>query len=512
MRSCLSIGAALCASLVALSPSAILAQTSSPMTGAPTSAAADTNPASGPVLSLDEAIALALRNNPDYLSTVDARRAASAQRRAAYGGYLPSVNASLQGQYQQSGSNTISGVAFDVNSDIYQSFYSINVGYNLSANTFLNPRIQAANVRAADADIRGSAQLTRATVAQNYIAVLQSQAKATLSDSLVTQSQVQLELAKAKVAVGSGTQLDISQAEVSMGRARVAALQAHNQVQIDKLRLFQIMGVPEPTDVQLTTQFEVREPSFSLDSVLTLARQQNPALNSLRSRDQVASLNVRSAQSQYLPTLRLSTGIGGYTYQYANADYPVERARSQIEQGRLNCFTTDSIRVGVGMPSIAGQCAAMQFTPQMAAQIRSQNSQFPFSFTKQPWTVSAMISLPIFDNFQREARIEQAQADRNTARYRIRKQELQLTADVTSAYLTLVTNARSAALQEQNSARAREELQLAQERYRVGAATYLDLANARANYEQAENDRINAIYMYHISFAQLENAVGRPLR
>jgi outer membrane protein len=512
MRSSLPIRAALCASLIALPPGAALAQTTSPAAGAATSTAHDTTPAPGPVLSLDEAIALALKHNPDYLSTVDARRAASAQRRAAYGAFLPSVNANLQGQYQQQGSNTISGVAFDVNSDIYQSFYSINLSYNLSANTFLNPRMQSASVRAADADIRGSAQLTRATVAQNYLTVLQSQAKAVLSDSLVTQSQIQLELAKAKVAVGSGTQLDISQAEVAFGRARVAALQAHNQVQIDKLRLFQAMGVPEPANVQLTTAFEVREPDFSLDSVLALARRQNPTLNALRSRDDVASLSVKSAQSQYLPTLRLSTGWGGYTYQYANGNYPVQMAEQQMEQSRLNCFTTDSIRVGAGLPSIAGRCAGMQLTPEAAARIRAQNSQFPFSFTRQPWQVSATVSLPIFDNFQREARIEQAQADRNSARYRIRKQELQLTADVTSAYLTLVTNARSAALQEQNSARAREELQLAQERYRVGAATYLDLANARANYEQAENDRINAIYAYHISFAVLENAVGRPLR
>ena len=88
----------------------------------------------------------------------------------------------------------------------------------------------------------------------------------------------------------------------------------------------------------------------------------------------------------------------------------------------------------------------------------------------------------------------------------------QLTADVTADYLTLVTNARTVELQEQNAAKARQELVLAQEKYKVGAATYLDLANARATYERAESDRINAIYTYHISFAQLENAVGRPLR
>ena len=35
---------------------------------------------------------------------------------------------------------------------------------------------------------------------------------------------------------------------------------------------------------------------------------------------------------------------------------------------------------------------------------------------------------------------------------------------------------------------------------------------ARAAYERAETDRINAIYDYHRAYAALENAVGRPLR
>ena len=59
---------------------------------------------------------------------------------------------------------------------------------------------------------------------------------------------------------------------------------------------------------------------------------------------------------------------------------------------------------------------------------------------------------------------------------------------------------------------AREELLLAQERYRVGAATFLDLSDARASYARAESERINAAYEYHRAFAALESAVGRPLR
>ena len=43
--------------------------------------------------------------------------------------------------------------------------------------------------------------------------------------------------------------------------------------------------------------------------------------------------------------------------------------------------------------------------------------------------------------------------------------ELALTADVTAAYLTLTTAARTAALQEQNSAKAKLELKFTQDRY-----------------------------------------------
>ena len=83
---------------------------------------------------------------------------------------------------------------------------------------------------------------------------------------------------------------------------------------------------------------------------------------------------------------------------------------------------------------------------------------------------------------------------------------------MTGAYLTLNTALKSIALQEQNAARARDELRLTEERYRVGAATFLDVTQARATYERAESDRINAVYDYHKAFAALESAVGRPLR
>jgi outer membrane protein len=245
-------------------------------------------------------------------------------------------------------------------------------------------------------------------------------------------------------------------------------------------------------------------PKFSLDSVLALARLQNPTLNALKVRTDVASLDVKSARSSYFPSLQVSTGISGFTDQLANPDVLI----GQAIQGAQGCFSEDSLRVRTGLPSLG--CQAI--TPQVAAQIRAQNSQFPFNFTKQPLSVTATLSLPIFDNFHREQTVEQAEALRNDADYKAKAQELQLTADVTAAYLTLQAQLQTVTLQEQNAAQARQQLDLAEVKYKAGAATYLDISDAQATFSTAENDRINSIYQYHKAFAALEGAVGHPLR
>ena len=59
---------------------------------------------------------------------------------------------------------------------------------------------------------------------------------------------------------------------------------------------------------------------------------------------------------------------------------------------------------------------------------------------------------------------------------------------------------------------AREQLQLATERYRVGSGTFFELLDAQVAALRAETDYINAVYDYHKAVAALEAAVGKPLR
>ena len=129
-----------------------------------------------------------------------------------------------------------------------------------------------------------------------------------------------------------------------------------------------------------------------------------------------------------------------------------------------------------------------------------------------PVALTAQISLPIFDNFAREERVQTAQVARDDAQFNVKAKDLAMTADVTQAYRSLTTAIQTVALQEQTALKAKEELSFAEERYKVGASTFLDVVTSRGSYEQALIDRVNAVYDYHKSFALLENAVGHPLR
>ena len=468
--------------------------------------------ATGPIatLSLPEAQQLARRNNPSLQQTIGAQRTANAQLRSAYGAFLPNADVSFGTQYREGRPQFFNGQTIGATSATMSSSYDLSVQARYNAATFIGPKLQRANARAAEADVESSAEQLRADVSQQYLTVLQQQAKATLQDTLLTNARLQLELAKARAAVGSGTALDVRRAEVAVGQQQVALLQARNQVEIEKLRLFQRMGVDQPANVALTTEFPIEPLTVSVDQLLDMARRGNPTLNAIRSRQSAADLGYRSAQSQYTPTLTLFTGWGGYTNEYTDNTFVTNQALSMKQSP---CIQNETIlSIAQQRPADYAPCQAITLTAAEQSQAINSNSQFPFSFQRNPWQVQAQLSFPIFNGFVREQRVQEAAVARNNARYNVRAQELALTAGVTGAYLTLNAAQQTVAIQEQNAKTARDALTLAEERYRVGVATFVDVQQARADYERAENDRINAIYDYHKAFAGLESAVGRPLR
>jgi outer membrane protein len=264
------------------------------------------------------------------------------------------------------------------------------------------------------------------------------------------------------------------------------------------------MGIRRPDSVQLTTTFKLDPPTLQLDELIAMGRRDNPTLNELRLREKAAQLGYRSAQSQYTPTLSLFTGLGGYTNQYTDRNFVLNQSLQRKQNTCLSQAGND--------PAAIDACNSVTLTPQEASAALAENAQFPFRFQRNPFSIGAQLSIPVFNGFQREQRVQEAAASRNAARYNEHAQELQLEADITAAWLNLDAARRTVTLQERNAAAARDAEFYASERYKVGLNTFVDVAQSRADRERAENDRISATYEYHRAFALLEDAVGRALR
>ena len=64
---------------------------------------------------------------------------------------------------------------------------------------------------------------------------------------------------------------------------------------------------------------------------------------------------------------------------------------------------------------------------------------------------------------------------------------------------------------EEEVASAQEDLKLAEERYRVGAGTALELIDAQVNYTSAQSNHVQALYDYKLALAQIDKAIGKEM-
>ncbi|HMV32267.1 MAG TPA: TolC family protein [Gemmatimonadales bacterium] len=475
-------------------------------------------------LSLEEALAQAKNHNPLFRQRLNNAATARMQLRNAYGGLLP--NASVSGGMDYTGAGTASfGQGFtNATSATIGSSYSLGFSWQLDGARLLAPREQRANQRAVDEDIANEESSLKFSVTQQYLTALQAAAQVAVSRQQVERNQNFLDLASAKYRVGQGTLIEVRQAEVQKAQADVALLRSVQADNEAKIELFRRIGVQPPMTVErigLSDSFPVVEPAFNLEDLLAQARAQNPALRALTARERSAAIGVTSAKTAFLPSLSVRAGWSGFTQQQTDEGLLVNQSLGGALASANACIAQDSIRTGAGLSPV-GQAGCFQnagldatgtqLDPAVRRRILAANSTFPFDFTKQPFSIGLTISLPIFTGFGRSLRLQQAREFAQDADESVRGQALQVDADVHSRYLALATAYKAIGVQGASRDAARDQLRLAQDRYRLGSGTALEVSDAQNTVQRAEGDYVTAIYDYHKAIAALEAAVGRPLR
>jgi outer membrane protein len=478
--------------------------------------AATVNAQQRTTLTIEEAIDLARKNNPEFLAQQNDIGVADWDVKEAYGQLLPGASASTSFQYQASGParfGIFTGADLGVGTtpQYYSSSYSLGLTYALSGSSLVAPRRAKADRRATEAGLTASEFMLDANVTRQYLSVLRAQDAVALAKQEQQLAKDTRNLADARVKVGLAIPMELKQADVELGRAEVNLLQTENLVQTERLRLMQLIGLETEQPPELTSRFDIFEASWSQAELTQQALQAHPSLLASRATVEASQAGVKMARSAYLPSLYLQLGVSGYAREAGNTSTMLESARQGQLAAREQCEFNNAVAEG-RVPGYPIACPSGVLTPDQEQQIISGNNVFPFNYTPDPLGASLQISLPIFQGFTRERNIEAAKAASLDASHRARGEELRIKTEVATAYLNLKTAQQSVTLETRNRELADEQLRLARERYRVGAASFLELQDAVTIKARADRAYLIAVYSFHESMAALETAVGRKLR
>ncbi len=476
-------------------------------------------------LSLQEAIDQARATSPAYRQVLnDEGPATWAVRNAWSSLFLPSLSVSSGMSYTGTGESRFGGGLTNRSPAFVSSNYFLGLNYSLTGRTVTGPGLQKANARAVQADIDNADVTLVGNITDQYLVVMQASAQVDVVRQQVERNQVFLDLAQARFQLGQATLLDVRQAEATKGQSESSLIVAEQNENAGKLELFRQMGIRPPIAIQnigMRTTFEVTQPTFALPTLLGLADRDNPTLNAFRAREDAAAWNTKAVKSDFLPSITARAAWSGFTQQFSDESALLGANLFGSQGAQAGCVNQNAINNGANPQLPQADCSfanfgltsdGSQLTQGTQDQILDQNNVFPLDFTSQPFQASVTVSLPIFTGFGRSLGLARAQSAQQDADEQVRAVSLQLEAVVTERYLALDGAYRAVGIQETSRRAAREQLRLAQDRYRLGSGNATELSDAQNAIATAEGSYVNAVYAYHRALAALEFAVGRPLR
>lgn len=401
-----------------------------------------------PSLTLEQALASVEKVGLSVLlsreTAVQALEAANQQR----AGILPNITASAQ----QRRSQGVSIATVVVTSGRPANrFDALVTGNYAVANPSLIVATRAARVghEVAQANYVATVQTVLADVATSYFTNLRNLRRLDVLDANIARASALLELARSQLAAGVATQIDVTRAEAQLALAEQARLQQETTVHQSQLLLKRLLDLEPGRELRLE-RFEVKRASpalYSFSDEKTAFEKRAEYLAAQKSLEQT-TLTVRSASYERLPSLSLS---GNY---------------------------------GVAAPN------------------------FDDSDKQDQWAIGLTLSVPVFDGLRTAANRRLALSRQRAQQARLHHLELQISSELRLAVQDATSRNAQVTVAEKNLRLAQEELRLAQQRYQQGVADNREVVEAQNRLAVAEDNLVDAVYLYNLSRVELARAKG----
>ena len=290
----------------AVGPAAAQAPAAPPPATAPTRTA----PAPGQVLSLPEAIELALRQQPTIRSAEQGRGAAMARVPQAQSSYYPRLDVVGSAGRSQTFSSTLNQ-AFQSNS-ISAVIQGRQLIYDFGKTGALVDEARA-NVRFSERELERVRDVVVVNVRQAYYQLLQAQRLVAVADAQVGRADLNLRSAQGFFEVGTKPKSDVTKAEVEVANARVAQIRARNLVQFNQVNLASTLGLEATTPLQIQDILNYEPVTIDPAALRTEALANRPELAQAQARVDAARAQLAGARAGYLPDLTVTGSYGAAT-------------------------------------------------------------------------------------------------------------------------------------------------------------------------------------------------------
>jgi outer membrane protein TolC len=123
-------------------------------------------------------------------------------------------------------------------------------------------------------------------------------------------------------------------------------------------------------------------------------------------------------------------------------------------------------------------------------------------------SVTLSLSLPIFNGLSTKASIDRSKSQLRSLELSLRNARLSAAYDIENARLSVEEGRRSVDVSQDALTSAEEDLRVSEERFRLRAASMLELIDARVAYSRARAELVDARYNYEVAKAELKLALG----
>jgi outer membrane protein len=396
-------------------------------------------------ITFDDAIRIALRQNTTLQQANNASASNAAAVRQQRLSFLPDLRVSTN--TGQSYGRTFSE---DEGRIINETTQSLNAGLSSSVTVF-NGFANIANLRSAqlaeeagERNVKRAEQTVAFTVASNFLALVQQQEQLRVQRENLAAQEAQERQIKAYVDAGSRPISDLYQQQAAVAAQRSQVVNAERAFELAKVDIIQTLQLDPrgtyafaPPALDTASRATV---AFNLDSLLTRALGQRSDLFAQVSLVGAASQEVKAAKGSRFPSLSLSAG---YNSAFNSA--------------------TD-----------------LGFTDQLNQ--------------RRGGSISLGVSIPLFDRGSTSLATQRAEIAEDNARLELKDRQQQVGLEVRRAYLDYQAATQQLDAAEAQLRAAQLALESSQQRYNVGAATLLEVTQARAAQLQAASALVSARY------------------